>query len=247
MQANMQRAKKFTTSEKNDLLDIIFLYCHVLENKVTDNITNLKKDEAWTNITIEYNKNRTTIRSEKNLRLCWDNIKRDTRKYYATLKRETYKTGGGVLTLEKNPIFERAKEILGDTTVSGLANPFDSDYVDTIGTVDNKLQENTVIDLQDEDNENDPQEIFSYLVENKEINEWKSWNIKKLKSQKSFPLQDQHSATTSKNVKKIKLENNTEILYEAKLKLLHTLQTNEKEKKDYEIDLLKAKLEKEKL
>lgn len=89
--------------------------------------------------------------------------------------------------------------------------------------------------------------LFQYLVESKEINEWKSWDTNKLKSQKSFPLQDQHSATTSKNVKKIKLENNTEILNEAKLKLLHTLQTNEKEKKDYEIDLLKAKLEKEKL
>lgn len=78
--------------------------------------------------------------------------------------------GGGVVTLEKNPIFERAKEILGDTTVSGLANPFDSDYVDTIGTVDNKLQKNTVIDLQDEDNENDPQEIFSISFTSKLFN-----------------------------------------------------------------------------
>lgn len=81
----MQRAKNFTSSEKNDLLDIIFLYRHIIENKETDNITNVKKDEAWTNITIEYNKKRTSsIRSEKNLRLCWDNIKKDTRKYYAT-------------------------------------------------------------------------------------------------------------------------------------------------------------------
>ena len=89
----MQRAKNFTSSEKNDLLDIIFLYRHIIENKETDNITNVKKDEAWTNITIEYNKKRTSIRSEKNLRLCWDNIKKDTRKYYATLKRETYPIG----------------------------------------------------------------------------------------------------------------------------------------------------------
>ena len=56
--------------------------------------------------------------------------------------------GGGVVTLEKNPLFERAKEIIGETTVSGLSNPFDSDYVDTNSTIDNKLQENTtVIDL----------------------------------------------------------------------------------------------------
>lgn len=89
----MQRTKNFTISEKNDLLNIIFLYRHIIENKITDNVTSLQKEEAWTNITIEYNKNRTIIRSEKSLRLCWDNIKRDTRKYCATEKRESYKTG----------------------------------------------------------------------------------------------------------------------------------------------------------
>ncbi|EFN63559.1 UPF0439 protein C9orf30-like protein, partial [Camponotus floridanus] len=88
---NMQRTKNFTYSEKNDLLNIIFLYRHIIENKETDNITNLQKEEIWTNIAIEYNKNRTTIRSEKSLRLCWDNIKRETRKYCAIYKRENYK------------------------------------------------------------------------------------------------------------------------------------------------------------
>lgn len=89
----MQRARNFTTVEKNDLLDIISLYRHIVENKETDNITSFKKNEAWTNIAMEYNKNRTIIRSEQNLRNCWDNIKRDTRKYFAEFKRESYKTG----------------------------------------------------------------------------------------------------------------------------------------------------------
>lgn len=53
----------------------------------------MQKDEAWTNITTKFNKNRPSLRSEKSLRLCWDNIKRETRKYCGLHKREVYKTG----------------------------------------------------------------------------------------------------------------------------------------------------------
>ncbi|XP_019888573.1 uncharacterized protein LOC109611251 [Ooceraea biroi] len=214
----MQRSKNFTNVEKHDLLNIIFLYRHVIENKETDNITNLQKYEAWTNITIEYNKNKTTIRSEKNLRLCWDNIKKDTRKYYATLKCESYKTGGGVITLEKNNLFERAREIIGEVTVHGLINPFDSDFGKE------NISNSTVNNMLQEDNENDLTQIFSYLIENKEISDRKSWDTKKLKIQKSFPLQIQDTPTTSNsmNSNKMKLKNNNiETLNEAKTELIH--------------------------
>lgn len=77
------RAKNFTDFEKNDLLDKIFVYRHIIENKQTDHTLNSKKDKAWTKIAEEYNKNRVIKRTEKNLRNCWDNIKRDTRKYCA--------------------------------------------------------------------------------------------------------------------------------------------------------------------
>lgn len=35
--------------------------------------------------------------------------------------------GGGVVHLEKNHLLERARDIMGETTVNGLFNPFDSD------------------------------------------------------------------------------------------------------------------------
>ncbi|KYN17086.1 UPF0439 protein C9orf30 like protein, partial [Trachymyrmex cornetzi] len=79
--------------EKSDLLDIIFLYRDIIENKVTDGLSNSKKDKPWTTITQKFNTNKTDLRTEKTLRNCWDNIKRNTKKYYATLKREIYKTG----------------------------------------------------------------------------------------------------------------------------------------------------------
>ncbi|XP_077262539.1 myb/SANT-like DNA-binding domain-containing protein 3 [Temnothorax americanus] len=87
------RATNFTNEEKIDLLDKIFVYRHIIENKQSDITSISKKDEAWANITREYNENRSIIRTEKKLRSCWDNIKRDTRKYCAALKQESYKTG----------------------------------------------------------------------------------------------------------------------------------------------------------
>lgn len=50
----------------------------------------LKKDAAWADITKKYNANTTNVRSEKSLRYCWDNLKKATRKYRATLRRETF-------------------------------------------------------------------------------------------------------------------------------------------------------------
>jgi len=89
----MQRGKHFTLEEKHKLLDFIFLYRNIIENKETDKISRLQKEKAWINITQEFNKNNTVIRSQNTLQLCWNNIKKNARKYFATLKREYYKTG----------------------------------------------------------------------------------------------------------------------------------------------------------
>lgn len=47
--------------EKSDLLDKIFVYGNIIENKQTNHATNSKKDEAWVKITEQYNKNRVTV------------------------------------------------------------------------------------------------------------------------------------------------------------------------------------------
>ncbi|KYN29455.1 UPF0439 protein C9orf30 like protein [Trachymyrmex cornetzi] len=186
---DLQRGKNFSEKEKSDLLDIIFLYRDIIENKVTDGLSNSKKDKPWTTITQKFNTNKTDLRTEKTLRNCWDNIKRNTNKYYATLKREIHKT--------ENTLYERAKDIMGETAVHGLLNLFDSDCVlaeclhdgehinkkEAIGNKEN------IYDLEKK-NENDPAEVFSYLINNDEITDWKSWDPNKLKSKISPPLKD---------------------------------------------------------
>jgi len=77
----------------NFMLEDIFLYRNIIGNKETDEVSKLQKEKAWINITQEFNKNKTVIRSQHTLHLCWDNIKKKTKKYFATLKHEYYKTG----------------------------------------------------------------------------------------------------------------------------------------------------------
>lgn len=72
----MQRGKNFTLEEKHKLLDIIFLYRDIIENKETDKVSKLQKENAWINITEEFNKSKIVVRSQQTLHLCWDNIKK---------------------------------------------------------------------------------------------------------------------------------------------------------------------------
>jgi len=54
-------------------------------------------------------------------------------------------------------LLERAQEIVGETAVQGLINPFDSDYIN-----DNK-ENNVVEDIlqEDKDNESNSNDVFS--------------------------------------------------------------------------------------
>jgi len=66
--------------------------------------------------------------------------------------------GGGTVKIEKNPIFERAQEIMSETAIHGLNNPFDSD------SIDDKENVSSIIDIsEDEDDDNDTTQVFTVL------------------------------------------------------------------------------------
>lgn len=64
-------------------------------------------------------------------------------------------TGGGTSNVTKDNLLERAKEIISETAIHGLINPFDSDCID-----DNK--ENSFVgDILQEDDTSNQSDIFS--------------------------------------------------------------------------------------
>jgi len=78
--------------------NFIFLYRNIIGNKETDKISKLQKEKTWINIIQEFNKNKTVI-SQHTLHLCWENIKKNAKKHFATLKHEYYKIGINLLKL----------------------------------------------------------------------------------------------------------------------------------------------------
>lgn len=95
----MQQGRNITLEKKHKLLDLIFLYRNIIESKKTNKVSKLEKEKAWTNITQKFNQDKTVVWSQHNLHLCWDNIKRNAKKYFAAIKRKYYKTGINLLKL----------------------------------------------------------------------------------------------------------------------------------------------------
>ncbi|XP_071652525.1 uncharacterized protein [Temnothorax longispinosus] len=248
----MIRGKNFTNSEKQELIEKIYPYRNIIENKETNTTSNKEKDEAWADITKNFNMNKPAFleRTEKKLRNCWDNMKRDTRKYCAMLRRETYKTGGGLPNIKKEPLFEQVENIMSRAAVSGLHNPYDCDSIADSPTdkdvilVQDILQDDV---SSDPSNASNPAEVFLYLLQNKGVKDWESCNIKNLRSERSSPLKI-NAPSTSKQVgyKQRKYDENNE-LDEAKVDLTNTLKASIETKNNYEVEILKTKLEKEQL
>lgn len=64
-------------------------------------------------------------------------------------------TGGGTSNVANDNLLERAKEIIGETAIHGLINPFDSDF-----THDDK--ENTFVgNILQKDDESNQSDVFS--------------------------------------------------------------------------------------
>ncbi|XP_011858264.1 PREDICTED: uncharacterized protein LOC105555834 [Vollenhovia emeryi] len=263
---NKIRSKNFTKDEKLRLVHEISLYQYIIENKATNMTTNKDKEEAWANVTMNFNRNKpeTQQRTEKCLRLCWDNLKRDTKKYCAKLQRELYKTGGGVQSVQPNPLLEQVREMMTKAAVSGLHNPFDSDAI--------TINENAHVQelLEDNDSCDDPVEVFTYLLKNENIKNWQGCSIKNLRSEispplkKGLPLQESSSSNNSiPSQKSLPLNENMVTLTEerckkrsyqescdlekAKIDLTNTLKSSIEVKNIYEVEILKQKLEQEQL
>lgn len=74
------------------------------------------------------------VRNTEQLKTCWDNIKRTTRKDKAATKKQIFLTGGGRPDVPPpGPLQGQVEDLLGPT-LDGLKNPYDSGihFSDTI-------------------------------------------------------------------------------------------------------------------
>ncbi|CAG9773628.1 unnamed protein product [Ceutorhynchus assimilis] len=128
-----KRAPNFSPREKNMLLNTVFAFKGVIENKKTDSVTWRQKDDAWDQIASLFNSQtpENHHRTKDSLRKLYENIKKNVRKDVAFEKREHIKTGGGP---GDEPIWDATTElalsIMNHKTVNGLPNQYDLDAQD---------------------------------------------------------------------------------------------------------------------
>ncbi|CAK1578720.1 unnamed protein product [Parnassius mnemosyne] len=86
------------------------------------------KDEEWIRIAEQFNATATNCRwTPQQLRLKWENLKKNARKCCTKIRMNSIKTGGGVGEyISPDEILDRATSLLG-STANGLVVPYGGD------------------------------------------------------------------------------------------------------------------------
>lgn len=113
------------------LISICTKYKHIIESKKTDAVSWKEKEDTWITIGNEFNASSDVYRDKDSLKKFYDNQKKTTRKVYAANRQETYKTGGGKISMSCSisPIDEATILVMNNKTVKGLLNQYDDDSI----------------------------------------------------------------------------------------------------------------------
>jgi Myb/SANT-like DNA-binding domain len=120
------RGQNYTTEDKALLVDLVFKYKNIIENKQTDGVNSIKKTEAWKKICEEFNSVSLVTRDYMSLKNCYEGVKKTTKKDASKDKIRIFKTGGGTSPPQISCTGEKILALLGPS-ISPLTNPFDSD------------------------------------------------------------------------------------------------------------------------
>ncbi|CAH1100913.1 unnamed protein product [Psylliodes chrysocephalus] len=199
------RAPNYTYKEKEILLNIILQYKEIIENKKTNGVAINEKKETWTKIWEEFNAASPSLvpRPLESIKKYYDKLKEDLRKRKGDLKKELYKTGGGVSNIPNElPGDELLLSIVHEHTVYGMNTNFDSD-----GPAEVLQDETSLFDDRFEMNEsNDIAEDRSEKSEEKQDNPTNGdvSNIMKQNSELEFsPRDSKPNAVLKRNIEKV--------------------------------------------
>ncbi|KAL0809126.1 hypothetical protein ABMA28_012750 [Loxostege sticticalis] len=96
LDAQKKRAINFSSDERRILVELVLKYRESIENRCTDATSNSAKMKGWIRLAEEFNTISTYChRKHPELKRCWENIKRQTKKDCAARKKNIFMTGGG--------------------------------------------------------------------------------------------------------------------------------------------------------
>lgn len=126
VEVKRERKPNFSAAEVSVLTDQVEKNLEVIQSKLTNNITNKKKNKIWEEITAAVNAVANSKRTTQEIKDKWKNLTCKAKREYSTLKRARKETGGGPQPKQPSEATERIINIYEDTpSFSGL-NGFDS-------------------------------------------------------------------------------------------------------------------------
>ncbi|KAK5648275.1 hypothetical protein RI129_003167 [Pyrocoelia pectoralis] len=144
------RGANFSATEKQFVLSLVYKFKKVIENKKTDAVTNEEKQQAWLQITKEFNSSCPDGRRRdiQALKKFYANRKKEIKKIVAEETKERYLTGGGTPKIVTCDDKELVLSLMSDKTVYGLEGMHDSD---SIGIVQENCDEDAEVVIEDEE------------------------------------------------------------------------------------------------
>lgn len=89
-----KRQTNFSHTEKMRLIDLVEDKRGIIENKKTDSVSTKEKEQCWIAIANKFNStNICGHRDMTNLKNCWENLKKKTKKHFADIRSQMYATG----------------------------------------------------------------------------------------------------------------------------------------------------------
>ena len=124
-----KRGKNFDYSEKLLLADLAIENKEILDSKLTNQVTNIKKQKIWESTQSKINSLGFANRSTTEVKNKWSNMVQKAKKENSEFKKKMSKTGGGPQPTPISPISARIIEVYGDTPgFSGLTGVESSSF-----------------------------------------------------------------------------------------------------------------------
>ena len=121
IKAERKRKPNFSMNEMSVITDSVRKNLDIIQSKLTNNITNKKKNQIWEEITKDVNAAGKANRTVQEVKDKWKNLHSTAKKEFSTFRKESKKTGGGPPPKQPSQSSEQIIEIFEDTPAfSGL-------------------------------------------------------------------------------------------------------------------------------
>ena len=141
-----ERKMNFTIAESNLISELVTEEMELLKGKHSVEITNVKKQEMWAEITNRVNALGVCLRTEAEVRNKWRNMTRGAKEKFTLQRKESFKTGGGPAPPKPSQAEENIINAMRDTaSFKGIDGGLETNILETAGNYCANMNETNAV------------------------------------------------------------------------------------------------------